>query len=278
MMNPANIKNVVIVLVTMSASALGCADTPIPVYLLAGQSNMGGVANSADLPAALQGPQSDVKFYHNSAPTVTPQGTWAALEPGKTFGPEISFGRKMADTLGREVVLIKYAFGGTDLYEHWRAPTENDPNSGFLYDRFILEIKKALSEIDRPYKIAGMLWQQGEKDSRDDGQHKVAVYEQRLTDLINAVRREFDDPELPFIFGYVSELENTVFSPKHNYPYAHLIRRAQYNVSQKMDHVVLIQTNDLTFNEDKKHYDAAAQIKLGQRFADALLAPKSASR
>jgi len=264
--------NFTIVLVIMLA--IGCAEPPMPVYLLAGQSNMGGVANPDDLPVVLKGPQPDVKFYHNPHPTVTPQGTWAALEPGKTFGPEISFGRKMADQLGREIVLIKYSFGGTDLYELWRAPTENDPCCGFLYERFVLEIKKAMSEINGPCKIAGMCWQQGEKDSRDDGQHKYPVYEQRLTDLINAIRREFDEPEMPFVFGYVSELENSDFSPKHNYPYAHLIRQAQYNVSLKMDNVVLVQTNDLTFNEDKKHYDAAGQVKLGQRFADALSGSK----
>jgi len=202
MNNPFRIiKNVTIALVIISMLAMGCAESPMPVYLLAGQSNMGGAANPADLPVELCGPQPDVKFYHNPLTTVTAQGTWAALEPGKTFGPEISFGRKMADKMGREVVLIKYAFGGTDLYELWRAPTENDPSCGFLYERFVLEIKKALSEIDGPYKIAGMCWQQGEKDSRDDGQHKYPVYEQRLCDLINAIRKDFNEPETPFVFA-----------------------------------------------------------------------------
>ena len=88
------------------------------VYLLGGQSNMDGRADNDDLPSELQLPQSDVQIYF--------EGSWYDLQPGlsflqlgQSFGPEVTFGRELADSYNEKIALIKYARGGTSLAQDW---------------------------------------------------------------------------------------------------------------------------------------------------------------
>ena len=72
------------------------------VFLLAGQSNMEGTGLCAKLKPPLSEPQKDVRYWNDG---------WVPLKPGfghnfnygdvdpKQFGPEVSFGRAMADAL-----------------------------------------------------------------------------------------------------------------------------------------------------------------------------------
>jgi len=250
----------------------------VKVYLLAGQSNMAGRADSNNLPAELQMPQENVLIYHSENPTVTSR--WEKLQPGFSsvpgdgvmFGPEISFASEMAKANhGDKIAIIKYAFGGTDLYSQWRAPDENGQNARTLYQQFVPFVENALESLEQEYKIEAMLWQQGEKDSRDDSKHKAVVYQQRLTNFIESLRDDFDKPDMLFLVGQVSELEKKDLSPRHNYPYCPVVRQAQVDVSNKLSNVKLVETRGITFTEDSVHYDAAGMVELGRRFAKAAM-------
>jgi hypothetical protein len=101
-------------LVSLLAPSVAVAEEPVQVFLLAGQSNMAGRARTSKLPQSLQQPQADVVFHYgdeNSQTTTT-------LRPGsgRDFGPEITFGRTLANSQPSEpLALIKHADGGTSL-------------------------------------------------------------------------------------------------------------------------------------------------------------------
>jgi iduronate 2-sulfatase len=110
------------------------------VFLVAGQSNCDGRGPVRDLKGPLvrwAKPQQDVIISYSCSTLRGPQltsGGFQPLQPGwsvapgknkpkmlpsSTFGPEVSFGRTMADHLQKEkIALIKFAEGGTSLAFH----------------------------------------------------------------------------------------------------------------------------------------------------------------
>ena len=75
--------------------------------------------------------------------------------------------------------------------------------AGKQYDTDIAGVKKVLSELDKyypgakEYEIAGFFFWQGDKD-RYNKAH-AAMYEKNLVYLINALRKEFNAPNAPFV-------------------------------------------------------------------------------
>lgn len=245
------------------------------VFLLAGQSNMDGRGNKQDLVGDLAGyakPQPDVLIAFAAGglrrPLTLSQG-FVPLEPGysgtpgrkagglptDTFGPELSFGRTLADSLkGKHVALIKYAEGGTNLRADW-----NQDKKGSLYEKFINFTRQSLKVLqDRgdTCEIRGMIWHQGESDANLTS----AEYGRMLTDFINRVRADLAVKELPFVIGEVFD------NGKRD-----SVREAQQAVAKAVPGTSFASSQGLKTFDAGTHFDAASQIKLGQRFAESLL-------
>jgi hypothetical protein len=113
----------------------------IQLFLLGGQSNMVGTgADTSGLPTALQSPQDDVLFYWKSDVGLT------TLRPGSgiNFGPEVTFGRAIADAFPAENFgLIKYASSGSDLVNAW------DKDTGTVYANFRDTVADGLAALHR---------------------------------------------------------------------------------------------------------------------------------
>jgi len=236
---------------------------PLRVYLLAGQSNMVGAGESSALPPELQLPQSDVLAFVGGQVVYSYSWTWLNLQPNMGagvgyIGPEVTFGHDLKAEHNGKIALIKYSVGGTALYYRWHA------RDGDLYIGLMDIITYALSHLDPAYEpeIAGMIWMQGESDTAYT--HSVAMaYQQNLTSFIQCVREDLNEPNMPFVIGRIAMA--------YPWPYGNIVRQAQYNVSQTVPHTAMINTDDLTFNADKVHYDGAGQMVLGSRFADAMV-------
>lgn len=241
----------------------------IKVFLLGGQSNMDGRAATSDLPTTpvnLQQAQSDVLLYEGS--------TLGDLKPsGSDFGPEITFGRTLADTHADDnFALIKYAAGGTNLHTDW------DPSGGSNnYTTFQTRVTNGISALTtganagNTYEIVGMLWTQGERDAKD-GQ-TTTQYEANLNGFIADIRSNYGS-DLPFFFNRLSAGQTDI-------PAGGLsaIRAAQDNVAAGDANAYLIDTDGFGLNGANLHFSAAGQQALGEAFAQSYLstAPEPSS-
>jgi hypothetical protein len=226
------------------------------VFVLAGQSNMAGMAKATALEPPYDKPFPAIAGWN--------YGTrrWEALapevfDPGKkgTFGPEISFGRSIAErNPGADIRFIKGSMSGTNLYKQW-APVEGD-----VYQHFMRIVKPALEDLDKQevvYEMAGMLWLQGESDAHEG---KAESYEKNLTNFIAHMRAEFKTPAMPFI---IARVRDHFGGPTGQ---ARIVREAQVKVATHTPHVAWFDTDDCTMM-DPGHYDAAGLIEIGKRFA-----------
>lgn len=231
----------------------------VSVFLLAGQSNMSGRAPTSQLPAPLQAEQPDILFYYGGD-GANPPSELINLRPGsgntaQKFGPEIIFGRTVADEFSTEsFAIIKHARGGTDLANEW------DPETGNIFSDFQATVSEGLANITEAGHtpvIKGILWHQGESDTGNGV--FTSNYEANLIDLIQSMRDEYGD-EVPFFIGEIRRVNaNSI-----------IVADAQQAVAEADPFSFFVPADDLTF-QDTLHFDAEGQIALGNRYAQAYI-------
>ena len=254
------------------------------VFILIGQSNMDGRAKAQDLVGPLANfakPQADVKIDYSCSDLRGPvhgSDGWKPLAPGWSapgnrfsagykvpsdrFGPEVSFGRAMADAMpGHHVAIIKFAEGGTSLSEDW-SPNVN----GRLYDQslaFIHQALEALTSRGDTYSIDAIVWHQGESDAG----LPPGRYAQMLTAFIDRLRTDFKQPRLPIVIGEVFDNHR-----RDN------VRQDERDVSRSLKNVYFASSEGLKTIDPGTHFNAASQIEMGRRMAAALLTKTPATQ
>lgn len=237
------------------------APVVIDVYLLAGQSNMDGYSLLTGLPPSLRVAQPDVPLFWSE------RGSFAPLAPASSAGasytgPEVSFGRALADT-GRPVALVKYGIGATSLYTYWD-PEGDGVETGEGWRLLVETIDAAAADLDAagaPWRWAGFVWMQGETDARYAA--SAGEYEANLTQLVARVREHVNEPALPTAIGLIACDEMCEWFDD--------VRAAQVAVADADPDVVAVETYDLALATDNIHYDGPGIRVLGERFAQALL-------
>lgn len=186
----------------VALSSLVCASQakPVKVYILAGQSNMEGHAQTRTFPAIAKDPETkylyDKIVDENGEPRVH-DGIWIAYSYGNfsgdpvgkragkltagygsqhhigtgKIGPELTFGITMHEHLGEPIILIKNAWGGKSLMVDFRPPSagelddpKNKEKAGRYYQLTIEHVKEVLADIKGDYELAGFVWFQGFND------------------------------------------------------------------------------------------------------------------
>ncbi len=265
------------------ACALSSPAEHYRVYLLGGQSNASGRGDAAQLPSSLSSPQTDVRFYWHRTQSTTNVGwlvedTWINLAPGsghgrkrpvyaKEFGLEIAFGRAIADAAPSiNAAIIKYSAGGSNLHTQWS-------EKGSLYKTFVSTVQAGLSALENEghtYELAGMIWQQGENDTRSE--EFASAYETNLINLISRVRTDLlEGKKLPFIIGGLSDNQplgaDLVGSP------GYILRQAQETVAQDLPQVGFVNTDGYSVRPtDRIHFSKNGQLALGADMATEMLA------
>ncbi|HBR18950.1 MAG: hypothetical protein A2Y13_11575 [Planctomycetes bacterium GWC2_45_44] len=237
------------------------------IFILAGQSNMKGTANGDLLPNDYKILNENIFLFQNDK--------WNNLAPQKTirdflrcrnstFGPEISFGYEAGRAMPEHKIgLMKFAASATSMYSwipEWdrkKANLEDDKKHGSLYKELLAAIHKATD--DRDVEFLGVLWMQGESDSKD--RVSANEYEKNLESFIKKLRQDLNAPQLPFMIGLVN----------NNAEYVEIIRQAQKNIAKILPFITIVPTDGLTRIEGGVHYDANGQIELGKRFLNAYL-------
>ena len=190
----------------------------------------------------------------------------------ETFGPELVFGHHIAQYIDEEIILLKVAEGGTDLYEKWRSPSmearlgvSDEPTNYPLLVEHLTEVQTNISVHFPEYEglqveteLAGFVWFQG----WNDGILPVAptyapAYEENLTDLVTDLRNDLDMPDLPVL---IAQSQNDDF-------YGTIIQQAQRAVADQIGNAQSFITTDLS---NSFHYDPAAVLVIGDRMAAAM--------
>ena len=262
------------------------------VYILAGQSNMDGRAHVAELTGELAhwaAPQPDVRFAYSDSTLrnrhFASEG-WITLRPGYSvpppatlphvdglptafFGPEISFGRTIADAMpAHHVAILKFAEGGTSLKKDWRVGEK-----GAIYDQMLAFIAASLQQLKAngdTYELRGFVWHQGESDAKETQKAYAAL----LTQLIRQLRADLaaypkaGGAELPVVIGEVYDNHER-----------DAVRAAEKQVAGDLAGCGFASAEGLETQDNGTHFNAASQIQLGKRMATAMLAllPKDKS-
>lgn len=214
-------------------------------FLMIGQSNMAG-----------RGRPNEVLPIENSKLFVLRNGRWQPMfvpincdRPFSGISLAESFADMYAKHYDENVGLIPCAEGNTSIDE-WM-PGE------ILYDHAVLQAKLAM----RTSKIVGILWHQGEADCSEG---HYAVYAEKLKILIDALRRDLNLQNVPFIIGelgyFLNENKNNELK---NYIY---INKALQEVADNDSKVGLVSAEGLTANTDMLHFNATSLREFGIRY------------
>jgi serine/threonine protein kinase len=237
---------------------------PVKVFLLAGQSNMGGKANISTLDWLGQSPEhrhllrklkkedgswavrDDVwVFYpHKGKPLKAGPLTVGFGEQDNMIGPELLFGHVLGDHFDNQVLLIKITEGPMSLAVESRPPGSGGA-SGPFYQEMVRTVPRVLRNLKtyfpeyqhQGYELAGFVWFQGWNDMIDP--NKLAEYETNLVNLVKDLRKDLNAPDMPVVIG---ELGVGGDAPKIE---IQLIRQAQAAAASRPEfrgRVVLVPT------------------------------------
>ncbi|QHI69056.1 sialate O-acetylesterase [Tichowtungia aerotolerans] len=277
------------------------------VLLFGGQSNALGWGYRQyllDTGNPLAWPQADIDMLHGLN-LVVPQDTLVPLQSGTAnivvkplpnhypdltvapisrFAAELSFARSVRDQLSlpdMRLGIIKYAIGGTTLYETsdwWPDGTADRSADGTRYQNFQKTVWKGLAAMKNKYpthsvEILGMGWVQGESDAIE-GQGEN--YEANLTRFIADVRATFGVADLPFVLSKLSsnQLEGAPQNELDQWP---IVTNAQALVAAADPYVVATDTEgtnyavSVGYSEGRYHYITPALLQIGYDLADALI-------
>ena len=218
---------------------------PTIIFLLGGQSNMEGQGKVSELPKEFLTPLKNVKMWTKSG--------WVDLISGEKFGPEIGFAYEIAKKWPKQRIgIVKHAVGGTNL-QQWGAPDYT--KAGFIFKTWMDTLEAAQKSAPNA-PVAGVLWMQGESDAKD--QALAESYKVNFKNLIEAVRKEVKNKNLPFIFGKIQS---------KNVKFLSTVWKAQEETVREIKNAILINTDDIQLNSDVLHFGTKGQLELGHRFA-----------
>lgn len=261
----------------------------VDVIFLAGQSNMEGHTHISELQKKLTPTQfqyyssemtTRIKFYCDNGKNKSSSFTNVYLGQGvnaSRYGPEIGIAETLEKAnLKREVVLIKFCLGGTNIYSDWKSFSSSTSNSGSkLFNEFLDFGDTAIAELEDmglEVNLRGLCWMQGESDATQDRMtEKYEEYEKNLFDDIYQYFEDKVEDEFHIFDAYISDC-----STWKNYA---AINQAKENNAAKNPNHHIIDTlsegleydSEPTSGVDYFHYDSLSMIKLGQLFGEQII-------
>jgi hypothetical protein len=230
---------------------------PFDLFLLLGQSNMAGLGELSE------GQKPDPRIFNmsmtNDQWVVARDPLHVDLAAGRIgVGPGMSFARAVLEQQPGSVIgLIPGAVCGSwiDLWE------KEAPRS--FYDGSIRRAHLALATASaaKP-RIRAVLWLQGESDSTEE---RFGDYERKLFELIDNLRADLNDPDLPFIACTIGSF----IDPRSGFTRTQEINQILLNLPDKRSFTACVDARDLTGHiGDRLHYNAESQRIIGKRFAE----------
>jgi hypothetical protein len=223
------------------------ANRNLDIYLLIGQSNMGG---RGPITPEVEGIIPGVWVFRGQDDWVegqNPMNVYSTIQPGviNKVNPGYGFSIKMKTLRpDHEIGIVSNARGATGLQE-WM------PGTTYYNEA----VQRALLAMQYG-TIKGILWHQGEEDTKDP--NNIPLYLDRIETLINSLRADLGDLSLPFIAGQISR------EPTSYQSFNQMI----LDFPGILPNTELVSSEGLTNIGDGVHFDTASQIVLGERYAD----------
>ena len=261
---------------TMTRSLL--AEEVMRVFIFAGQSNMVGSDAHADrindYPNFKNAgePQNDVLYSYILGNGDEASKGWQPLKPLRSFGPEVTFARRVRQQSQFPIGIIKSAVGGTTVAFDWNPDA---PDKGQkLYPRTLKLIRESLQELDKRgirYRLEGVMWHQGENEMLDQNLYKQ--YADGLAKLISRIRVDLKAPQLKWYIAEVSE--KGIWGMDHRSNLG-VLRLQQEQVIKADPLLRWVPTSHLAFEvmgsgQPHYHFGTQGQLQLGEAFATAYL-------
>jgi len=268
-------RHAILLLTAMLLLPCSHADAKAKVFILSGQSNMSGggdVAADFQFDAAV-GDKVQIWDASDGWGKQGSPGKWTSMNQlqamkkevrNNRIGPEFAFAKAMSGLVpADEIYLIKVSRGGTAI--DWWLPDATGKENG--HSKLLANLTNALEKIEGGYEIVGMLWMQGESDSKT--QADAEAYQKKLEQFIDLMRKETGKPELPIVIGRLSS--RILESPKFKMPFVKTVQSGQEAVAQTDKNAHVIDTDDLSQRNDLVHFDQQGQMDLGERFGEAMI-------
>lgn len=223
------------------------------VYLLMGQSNMAGRG-------ALTGEYIDM--HHDRVLMLDKENKWVLARNPIHFdkpqiagvGPGLSFGEEMAKAYPQDTIgLVPCAVGGTTISK-WQPGAFDEKTQTHPYDDAVRRIEEA----KKKGAIRGVIWLQGEGDSKPD---TAKLYLGRITTLIERIRQEAGDPKMPFVVGELGRYREQF----------RLFNKELAKVPQHVPFTLVVSSEGLIHKGDTAHFDSPSMVEYGRRFAKGML-------
>lgn len=270
-----------------SSSSQGSSKTH--VIILAGQSNCAGNSYSQYLSKHFS--QDKVREFtdgygsvlinfenengvNSSEGTFVPVALGQGSEPTK-FGIEVGMAETISSVYPDQFVyFIKFAVGGTALYDKWRSPSSGQ--TGELWTKMVRFVHESFEQIalsESHPVLSAFCWMQGESDADD---LRTPSYFDNLRSFVSDMREEFapyaDDDGIGFVDAGISD----------SYVWKNFaeINQAKKQLSEEdPEHNVYLDTisERLSYkfepqgNPDPYHYDSDGEIELGRLFGLAVM-------
>ena len=215
-------------------------------FLMIGQSNMAGRGNAAE-----------VDPIANESCYVLRNGIFRPMHYPVNFDrffSGLNLCESFADTYQREngveVGLIPAADGGSSM-DQWH-------EGEILFDHacYLAELASRTSEIK------GILWHQGEADCSPA---LYSTYEERLTAMIEAMRKRLGMKDVPFLVGGLGDFLKDCPLSAQLANYVH-VNDAMKAVAKNVKNVGFVSAEGLGSNDDFLHFNSKALREFGIRY------------
>ena len=174
-------------------------------------------------------------------------------------GLALTFSKDMVRRTGVPIGLVPCAHGGTSIGPGttsgpgWDPALQlQDPGRKFLYGAMMARFRAVGG------KVKGVLWYQGEADMREE---RAAEYGERFRGLIEEIRSDFGNPDLPF---YYAQIGRYVTEDRMRW---NKIQEVQRLAEQTIPNVGMVASVDLPLN-DIIHVSGAGLKSAGHRLAN----------
>jgi Carbohydrate esterase, sialic acid-specific acetylesterase len=222
---------------TTPISGLRQSRDVVKVFLLAGQSNMVGMASMDHMDLLVRNTSSPMyktlwdvtsrsyivrqdvfmKYLHNVTGPLT-LGSKSGYADNNCFGPELMFGWTVGDYYNSNgisrvnILLLKYSYDGQSLAVDFRPPSSGTANYegktsddyGRKYRKMMAYYQSVLSDLDNelPSSFGGKYEINGfvwfQGWADMQDTKKVKEYEQNLINFVTDIRSDLNLPDLPF--------------------------------------------------------------------------------